>query len=212
MGAKCWICTTRPDVRGLRRAARSAACIHRGLRRAGRRRASCMGSGLDGQHRQLASLGVRSALRQHQPVLDRERADQMQWRAAVLAVERAPHRLAVDRDLPGSAGSRRPAARSGALRRVTGNTSLPDAATPRTSGPRQGRDARLRCGFQNASKRLAVMKMQAAASRAAMIWPSLSCRRSSRLLARSQAQSCSTTQRIPPRPGPCAAPILRIWS
>ena len=41
----------RPDVRGLRRAARPAACSHRGLRRAGRRRASCMGSGPDGQHR-----------------------------------------------------------------------------------------------------------------------------------------------------------------
>ena len=33
----------RPDVRGLRRAARSTACTHRGLRRVGRRRASCMG-------------------------------------------------------------------------------------------------------------------------------------------------------------------------
>ena len=69
----------------------------------------------------------------------------------------------------------------------------------------------LRRGFQNASKRLAAMKMQAAASRARMMWPSLSCRRSSRLLARSHAQSCSTTQRILPSPEPCAAPILRIW-
>ena len=41
----------RPDVRGLRRAARPTACTHRGLRRVGRRRASCMGSGPDGQHR-----------------------------------------------------------------------------------------------------------------------------------------------------------------
>lgn len=57
-----------------------------------------------GQHRQLAPLGVRRALRQHEPVLDRERADQRQRRAPVPAVERAPHRPAVDRDLPGSAG------------------------------------------------------------------------------------------------------------
>ena len=53
-----------------------------------------------GQYRQLAPLGIRRALRQHQPVLDRERADQVQRRAAVATVERAPHRLAVDRDLP----------------------------------------------------------------------------------------------------------------
>ena len=77
---------------------------------------------------------------------------------------------------------------------------------------RQGaRSLQLRRGFQNASKRLAAMKMQAAASRARMMWPSLSCRRSSRLLAKSHAQSCSTTLRILPRPEPCAAPILRIW-
>src|SRR3954462_9979817 len=42
-----------------------------------------------GQHRKLAPLRIRRALRQHQPVLDRERADQMQRRAAVPAVERA---------------------------------------------------------------------------------------------------------------------------
>src|SRR3954467_8983152 len=55
------------------------------------------------QRRQLASLRADGTLRQHQPVLDRERADQVQGRAAVLAVERPPHGLAVDRDLPGSA-------------------------------------------------------------------------------------------------------------
>src|SRR4051794_27462850 len=57
-----------------------------------------------GQHHQLAPFGIRRTLRQHQPVLHRERADQVQRRAAVPAVERAPHRLAVDRDLPRSAG------------------------------------------------------------------------------------------------------------
>ena len=45
-------------------------------------------------------------------MLHRERADQVQRRAAVLAVERAPDRLAVDRDLPGSAGIGLPLARS----------------------------------------------------------------------------------------------------
>ena len=55
-----------------------------------------------GQHRKLAPLGLRRTLRQHQPMLHRERADQVQRRAAVLAVERAPDRLAVDRDLPRS--------------------------------------------------------------------------------------------------------------
>ena len=45
-----------------------------------------------------------------------------------------------------------------------------------------------RRGFQNVSRRLAVMKMQAAASRARVMWPRLSCRWSSRLSAKSLAQ------------------------
>src|SRR3954468_10334213 len=53
-----------------------------------------------GQYGKLALLLLGRPLRQHQPVLDRERADQVQRRAAVPAVERAPYRLAVDRDLP----------------------------------------------------------------------------------------------------------------
>ena len=43
------------------------------------------------------------------------------------------------------------------------------------------------------------------------MWPRLSWRRSRRLLASNQAQSCSTTLRILPSPEPCAWPILRIW-
>src|SRR4051812_45515093 len=56
-----------------------------------------------GQHHQLAPFGIRRTLRQHQPVLDRERADQVQGQVAVPAVERPPYCLAVDRDLPGNA-------------------------------------------------------------------------------------------------------------
>ena len=67
--------------------------------------------------------------------------------------------------------------------------------------------ATLRHGFQNALMRLAMMKMQAAVRRARMMWPSLSWRRSSRLLANNQAQSCSTTLRTLPSPEPCASPI-----
>ncbi len=43
-----------------------------------------------------------------------------------------------------------------------------------------------------------------------MMRPSLSCRRSSRLLASNHAQSCSTTQRTAPRPEPCGSPTSRM--
>jgi hypothetical protein len=55
-----------------------------------------------------------------------------------------------------------------------------------------------------------MMKMQAAVRRARMMRPSLSCRRSSRLLASNHAQSCSTTQRTAPRPEPCGSPTSRM--
>ena len=50
------------------------------------------------------------------------------------------------------------------------------------------------------------MKMQAAFRRARITRPSLSWRRSSRLLASNHAQPCSTTQRMLPSPEPCASP------
>ena len=53
-------------------------------------------------------------------------------------------------------------------------------------------------------------KMQAVVRRARIMRPSLSCRRSSRLLASSHAQPCSTTQRSVPSPEPCGSPILRM--
>ena len=53
-----------------------------------------------GQDGQLAALGLGRALGEHEPALGGVGADQVQGRAAVPAVERAPHRLAVDRDLP----------------------------------------------------------------------------------------------------------------
>src|SRR4051794_12146971 len=49
--------------------------------------------------------------------------------------------------------------------------------------------------------------MQAAVRRARIIRPSLSWRRSSRLLASSHAQSCSITQRTEPSPEPCGPPL-----
>src|SRR4051794_7443358 len=49
---------------------------------------------------QLAALALGGPLRQHQPALGGVGADQVQGRAALLPVERAAHRLAVDRDLP----------------------------------------------------------------------------------------------------------------
>jgi hypothetical protein len=53
-----------------------------------------------GQDRQLAALRLGSALGEDDPTLGRVGAHQVQGRPPVLAVERAAHRLAVDRDLP----------------------------------------------------------------------------------------------------------------
>ena len=58
----------------------------------------------------------------------------------------------------------------------------------------------LRHGFQNVLMRFAMMKMQAAVSRARIMRPNLSWRRSKRLLASNHAQPCSTTQRTEPSP------------
>ena len=65
----------------------------------------------------------------------------------------------------------------------------------------------LRISFQNALMRFATMKMQAAVRRARTMRPSRSRRRSNRLFASNQAQSCSTTLRTMPSPEPCGAPI-----
>ena len=70
--------------------------------------------------------------------------------------------------------------------------------------------ARLRHCFQNGLRRFAMTKMQAAFRRARITRPSLSWRRSSRLLANSHAQSCSTMQRIEPSPEPCGWPTSRM--
>src|SRR5215208_1811707 len=53
-------------------------------------------------------------------------------------------------------------------------------------------------------------KMQAALRTARITRASLSLRRSSRLLASNQAQSCSTMQRTEPSPDPCGWPTLRM--
>ena len=91
-----------------------------------------------------------------------------------------------------------------------------------TMGPRDlGRDlsggnsceesaAGIRGNFQNALSRFAMMKMAAAVSKERTIRPSLSCRRSRRLFASSQAQPCSTTHRTLPSPEPWGSPTLRM--
>jgi hypothetical protein len=53
-----------------------------------------------GQDRQLPALGLGRALGQHDPALGRVGADQVQGRASLAEVERAPDGLAVDRHLP----------------------------------------------------------------------------------------------------------------
>src|SRR4051794_1159939 len=73
-----------------------------------------------------------------------------------------------------------------------------------------GRPPYFRRGFQNGSRRFATRKMHAAVRRARIMRPSLSWRRSSRLLASSQAQSCSTMQRTVPSPDPCGCPTSRM--
>jgi hypothetical protein len=64
--------------------------------------------------------------------------------------------------------------------------------------------------FQNGLRRLAMRKMQAALRTARITRASLSLRRSSRLLASNQAQSCSTMQRTEPSPDPCGWPAPRM--
>lgn len=68
----------------------------------------------------------------------------------------------------------------------------------------------IRGNFQNALSRFAMMKMAAAVSKERTIRPSLSCRRSRRLFASSQAQPCSTTHRTLPSPEPWGSPTLRM--